>query len=67
MMCDVLIEAEEFGQFKTFDLENVDLISGVGYTAAVRAFDKVVNEAKHDSLVKAFYASKSLLLPDRKL
>ena len=67
MMCDVLIEAEEFGQFKTFDLENVDLISGVGYTAAVRAFDKVVNEAKHDSLVKALYASKSLLLPDRKL
>jgi len=67
MMCDVLIEAEEFGQFKTFDLENVDLISGVGYVAAVRAFDKVVNEAKHDSLVKAFYASKSLLLPDRKL
>ena len=67
MMCDVLIEAEEFGQFKTFDLEDVDLISGVGYTAAVRALDKVVNEAKHDSLVKALYASKSLLLPDRKL
>jgi NTE family protein len=67
MMCDVLIEAEEFGQFKTFDLENVDLISGVGYAAAVRAFDKVVNEAKHDSLVKALSASKGLLLPDSEL
>ena len=25
-MCDVLIEAEEFGLYKTFDLENVDVI-----------------------------------------
>jgi len=67
LMCDVLIEAEEFGQFKTFDLENVDLISGVGYAAAVRAFDKVVNEAKNDSLVKALYESKSRLLSEREL
>lgn len=67
LMCDVLIEAEEFGQFKTFDLENVALISGVGYAAAVRAFDKVVNEAKNDSLVKALYESKSPLLSEREL
>ena len=36
-MCDVLIEAEEFGMYKTFDLENVEQIFNIGYEAAVRA------------------------------
>lgn len=63
IMCDVLIEAEEFGLFKTFDLENVDLISGVGYAAAVRAFDQVLNENKHESLVKALSSRKTEPLP----
>lgn len=42
-MCDVLIEAEEFGMYKTFDLENVDEIAGIGYAAGnpgVRGRDK---------------------------
>lgn len=64
IMCDVLIEAEEFGQFKTFDLENVDLISGVGYTAAVKAFEKVINENKHETLVRALSARKKELQTD---
>ena len=37
-MCDVLIEAEEFVKYKTFDLENVAQIAGIGYDAAVKAF-----------------------------
>ena len=39
-MCDVLIEAEEFGLYKTFDLENVDVICNIGYSAAARASEK---------------------------
>lgn len=63
-MCDVLIEAEEFGLYKTFDLENVDLIANIGYSAAVRAFELVIQENKHENLVKAIIASRSkMLLP----
>ncbi|MEG1748365.1 MAG: patatin-like phospholipase family protein [Tannerellaceae bacterium] len=57
-MCDVLIETEEFGLYKTFDLESVDLISGIGYDAAVRAFQKVLHENKYETLVKAIAAYK---------
>lgn len=57
-MCDVLIEAEEFGMYKTFDLENVDLISRIGYSAAVRAFELVIQENKYETLVKAITAHK---------
>lgn len=57
-MCDVLIEAEEFGLYKTFDLENVDLISQIGYSAAVRAFEKVIQENKYETLVKTITSHK---------
>lgn len=52
-LCDVLIEAEEFGLYKTFELESIDLISNTGYKAAIRAFEQVLQENKHASLVKA--------------
>lgn len=58
-MCDVLIEAEEFGLYKTFDLENVDLISQIGYSAAVRAFEKVIQENKYETLVKTITSHKA--------
>lgn len=63
-MCDVLIEAEEFGMYKTFDLENVDQIANIGYDAAVRAFDVVIQENKYEPLVRAILDRKSrMLLP----
>ena len=52
-MCDVLIEAKEFGLYKTFDLENIEPIVQIGYEAASEAFRKVVEENKLLSLVKA--------------
>lgn len=58
-MCDVLIEAEEFGLYKTFDLENVDLISQIGYSAAVRAFENVIQENKYETLVKTITLHKA--------
>ena len=62
-MCDVLIEAEEFGLYKTFDLENVDLIFNIGYTAAAKAFEVVLKENKYETLVKAITARKNALMP----
>lgn len=63
-MCDVLIEAEEFGMYKTFDLENVEQIARIGYDAAVRAFELVIQENKYETLVKAIMARKNnMLLP----
>lgn len=61
-MCDVLIEAEEFGMYKTFDLENVEQISSIGYAAAVRAFELVIQENKYDTLVKAIMEKRNNIL-----
>lgn len=62
-LCDVLIEAEEFGRYKTFDLENVDTICNTGYEAAVHAFDQVLKENKFEALAKAIATRKNALLP----
>ncbi|SEF60180.1 MULTISPECIES: patatin-like phospholipase family protein [Parabacteroides] len=61
-MCDVLIEAEEFGLYKTFDLENVETITNIGYAAAGRAFEKVLRENKFETLVKAITTKKNRAL-----
>ena len=52
-LCDILIEAKEVALYKTFDLENVNLISELGYQAAVKAFQKIIIENKHRSLIEA--------------
>jgi NTE family protein len=58
-MCDMLIEAEEFGMYKTFDLENVDQIVKIGYAAAMRAFEVVMQENRDETLVKAIMTRKT--------
>lgn len=63
-MCDVLIEAEEFGMYKTFDLENVNQITRIGYEAAIKAFELVIQENKYEQLVRAVTArKKNVLMP----
>lgn len=62
-MCDVLIEVEKAVLYKTFDLENVDTISEIGYVAAMRAFEKLVNDNKTDVLAKAIMAGRKGLNP----
>lgn len=62
-LCDILIEAKEVGLYKTFDLENINLISEIGYEAAVEAFQKVVQENKHETLIKAINSHPSDMLP----
>lgn len=62
-LCDILIEAKEVGLYKTFDLENINLISEIGYEAAVKAFQKVIQEKKHENLIKAINSHPNSLLP----
>ena len=62
-LCDILIEAKEVGLYKTFDLENINLISEIGYEAAVKAFQKVTQEKKHENLIKAINSHPNSLLP----
>ena len=62
-LCDILIEAKEVGLYKTFDLENINLISEIGYEAPVKAFQKVIQEKKHENLIKAINSHPNSLLP----
>lgn len=62
-LCDILIEAKEVGLYKTFDLENINRISEIGYEAAVKAFQKVIQEKKHENLIKAINSHPNSLLP----
>ena len=63
-LCDVLIEAKEVALYKTFDLENINSISELGYQAAVKAFMKVINDNKNKKFIKvinSYSPPKSLL------
>lgn len=52
-LCDILIEAESVGEYKMFDLENVDQIAQIGYNTALHAFDHIIQDNKFEQLVKA--------------
>jgi NTE family protein len=51
-LCDLLIETEEFDEYKMFDLENTDEIIRIGYGAAIRAFQNLVDDSKFNQLVR---------------
>ncbi|MDR0430117.1 MAG: patatin-like phospholipase family protein [Tannerellaceae bacterium] len=43
-LCDILIETKDAAGYKTFDLENVNQITNIGYEAALQAFDKFIED-----------------------
>ena len=54
-LCDLLIETEEFGHYKLFDLKNIDHIARVGYVTAVRAYNRLARTAdKNNKLLRAY-------------
>ncbi|MDR1402867.1 MAG: patatin-like phospholipase family protein [Tannerellaceae bacterium] len=59
LLCDILVETKDAGVYKTFDLENVSQIAGLGYDAAVEAFDRYVEEQQ--MIVKVLAARKDRL------
>lgn len=58
MMCDVLIETQEVGAYKTFDLENVASIAAIGYEAAVAALGKAMIEQQTEIPERASAAQR---------
>ena len=46
MLCDILIENKEIGEFKTFDLENIEVLLDLGYNAAMEALSKTYKKKK---------------------
>lgn len=54
-LCDVLIEAKEFGQYKTFDLENVEQISEIGYQQASLVFKELEQNGKYDEMMRIIH------------
>lgn len=62
LLCDILIETKDVSSYKTFDLENVSQIAGIGYKAAVDAFDKYIDE--QPMIVKVLAAKKDRLKKD---
>lgn len=57
-LCDILIETNEFGKYKMFDLKKVELIVRIGYNAAVHAFDEYLNNKPIIKLIKSFSDKK---------
>jgi NTE family protein len=57
-ICDILIETDEFGLYKMFDLKNVHLLAQIGYTAAERAFEKFLKLRPHEQIALNFANKK---------
>lgn len=51
-LCDILIETEEFGQYKTFDFENVEQIARIGYERASLALNSITKETTIESVIE---------------
>lgn len=51
-LCDLLIEPKSVGEYKMFDLENVDQIVQLGYDTAVEAFHNMLEDSKFERLIK---------------
>ena len=59
-LCDILIETEEFSDYKMFDMDKVDTIVQVGYNAAERSFDNFLNNKPIAALIKKISAKKTV-------
>ena len=57
-LCDILIETEEFSDYKMFDMDKVDTIVQIGYNAAERAFDDFLNNKPIATLIKKISVKK---------
>ncbi len=61
LLCDILIETDQVGSYKTFDLDNVRNIADIGYQAALDAFHDFIHEQQMDTLVTAIMDKKRSL------
>ena len=59
-ICDILIETDEFSDYKMFDMNKVETIAEVGYNAAVRSFDEFLSNKPIAMLIKKYSIKKTL-------
>ncbi|MDR1675790.1 MAG: patatin-like phospholipase family protein [Tannerella sp.] len=52
--CDILIETEAFGQYKMFDLKNVDRMVESGYRTALDAMERFLTDRKKKAQARQF-------------
>ena len=55
-ICDILIETDEFSDYKMFDINKVETIAEVGYNSAVRSFDEFLSNKPIAMLIKKYSA-----------
>ncbi|MDR0575283.1 MAG: patatin-like phospholipase family protein [Tannerella sp.] len=53
-LCDILIEADKLGKYKTFDLKNIETIVQIGYEAAEHAFEEFLKNRPIAALIKNY-------------
>ena len=63
-MCDILIETEEFSDYRMFDIDKAETIVQIGYNAAKQAFDKSLNNKTIATLTTKLSAKKYNIIPD---
>ena len=51
-ICDILIETDKFSDYKMFDMDKVENIVQIGYSAAERAFNEFLNDKPIAALIK---------------
>ena len=59
--CDILIETDEFSDYKMFDMDKVETIVQIGYNAAIRSFDEFLSSKPIAKLIKQYSAKKSTI------
>ncbi len=60
-LCDLLIETSEFGQYKMFDLDNVDQIAQIGYDAALNALGEPLREGPFETIIATIKEKRKIL------
>ncbi len=61
LLCDLLIETATIGQYKMFDLDNVDQIADVGYEAALNALGEPMLDGKFETIISTIKEKKKML------
>ena len=57
-ICDILIETDEFSDYKMFDIEKVEAIVQIGYNTTGRAFDEFLSNKPIAELIKKYQNRK---------
>jgi len=63
-VCDILIETDEFSDYRMFDIDKVETIAQIGYNASERAFEGFLNNKPIATILKQYWAMKNQAEPE---